>query len=113
MQKPKVFLTRRILKNGIDIITLKGTVLAEQLAAEKQTCGLVGGKDPFDPLFFLEPRIVPFVFDWINALNGNDDHFLFFNPSGPEQDSDCISNQWMIETIARGYQGAFQDILRL
>jgi radical SAM superfamily enzyme YgiQ (UPF0313 family) len=91
----------------------QGTDLAEQLAAEDHACGLVGGENPFDPLFFIEPRIVPFVFDWINALNGNDDHFLFFNPSRPEQDHDCISNQWMIETIAQGYQDAFRDILRL
>jgi hypothetical protein len=88
-----------------------GTGLAAQVAAEKYAGGLVGGKDSFDPLFFLEPQIVQFVFDWVNALRGTDDNFLFYNPSRLEQD--CNSNPWMIETIAQGYQAAFRDILRL
>jgi radical SAM superfamily enzyme YgiQ (UPF0313 family) len=90
-----------------------GTGLAAQVDLEEYGCGLVGGKDPFDPLFFLEPQIVQFVFDWINALKGNDDHFLFFNPSRPMQNYNYSSNQWMIEAISQGYQGAFWDILRL
>jgi tryptophan 2-C-methyltransferase len=90
-----------------------GTGLATQAAAEEYACGLVGGKDPFDPLFFLEPQIVQFVFDWINALNGDDDRFLFFDPSRPKQNYNYNSNQRLIETIAQGYHGAFCDILHL
>ncbi len=88
-----------------------GTALAAQAAAEEYARGLVETKDPFDPLFYLEPQIVRFVFDWISALNGFDDSFLFFDPSGPEQNYNY--NQEMIEVIAQGYQAAFWHILRL
>ena len=90
-----------------------GTGLAALVTAEEYACGLVGGKDPFDPLFFLEPQIVQFVFDWINALNGYNDQFLFFDPSRPKQNYNCSPNKQMIESIAQGYRSAFRDILGL
>jgi len=38
-----------------------GTELAGRVISEEEIGGLVGGRDYFDPLFFLEPRIAPFV----------------------------------------------------
>jgi hypothetical protein len=90
-----------------------GTELAARVASDDHASGLVGGKNDFDPLFFLEPRIAPFVFDWLNALIGDDERFLFFDPSRPKQNYNYNSNQRLVEAIQRGYRGAFWDILRV
>ncbi len=89
------------------------TGMAAGVASGEYAPGLVGGDDPFDPLFFLEPKIVRFLFDWIQAVHGQDDRFCFFEPSGPAEDCDCSSNPQLMDVIARGYHGAFWDILRL
>lgn len=90
-----------------------GTDLAAQVVSNEHAGGLIGGKDAFDPLFFMEPQIAPFVFDWLNTLIGDDKRFLFFDPSRPKQNYNYNSNQRLVEAIQRGYRGAFWDILRL
>jgi radical SAM superfamily enzyme YgiQ (UPF0313 family) len=89
-----------------------GTGLASTVASDEYAAGLSGGKDLFDPLFFLEPQIAPFVFDWLNTLIGDDKRFLFFDPSRPKQNYNYNSNQRLVEAIQQGYRGAFWDILR-
>ena len=89
-----------------------GTELAGQVLAEENIAGLVGGRDSLDPLFFLEPRIAPFVFEWLNTLIGDDGRFLFFDPSRPNQNYNYNSNQRLVEAIRDGHRGAFWDILR-
>lgn len=81
-----------------------GTELARRLA--------VGDQDPREPLFFLEPEIAPFVFDLLDRLIGDDSRFLFFDPSRPGLNYNYNSNQRLIDAIARGYRGAYWDILR-
>lgn len=90
-----------------------GTELAAQVASKEYAGGLIGGKDPFEPLFFLEPQIAPFVFDWLNTLIGDDKRFLFYDPSRPKQNYNYNANQRLVEAIEKGYRGAFWDILRL
>ena len=90
-----------------------GTELAAQVASNKFTGGLTGGNDPFEPLFFLEPQIAPFVFDWLNSLIGDDRRFLFYDPSRPKQNYNYNANQRLVAAIQQGYRGAFWDILRL
>jgi radical SAM superfamily enzyme YgiQ (UPF0313 family) len=90
-----------------------GTELAAQLMAEKDSSGLVGGSDAADPLFYLEPQIAPFVFEWLNELIGEDKRFLFFDPSKPKQNYNYNSNQRLVEAIQKGHRGAFWDILRV
>ena len=90
-----------------------GTELSALVESKRTSGGLVGGTHPSDPLFFLEPRISPFVFDWLNALIGNDKRFLFFDPSRPKQNYNYNSNQRLVEAISQGYRGAFWDILRV
>jgi radical SAM superfamily enzyme YgiQ (UPF0313 family) len=88
------------------------TELARRVSAKEHTGGLVGGGDPAEPLFFLEPQIAPFVFEWMNSLIGEDERFLFFDPSRPKQNYNYNSNQRLVEAIQQGYRGAFWDILR-
>jgi radical SAM superfamily enzyme YgiQ (UPF0313 family) len=89
-----------------------GTELAAQVASKEYAGGLTGGNDPFEPLFFLEPQIAPFVFDWLNTLIGDDRRFLFYDPSRPKQNYNYNANQRLVEAIQQGYRGAFWDILR-
>ena len=89
-----------------------GTELAAQVASAEYADGLSGGKNPFEPLFFLEPQIAPFVFDWLNELIGEDKRFLFYDPARPKQNYNYNANQRLVEAIQKGYRGAFWDILR-
>jgi len=88
-----------------------GTELAGQVAAAEHAGGLVGG-GPLDPLFYLEPRIAPFVFEWLDKLIGDNKRFFFFDPSRPKQNYNYNSNQRLVEAIQQGHRGAFWDILR-
>jgi tryptophan 2-C-methyltransferase len=98
---------------SIGVRVYPGTPLAARAASAEYAPGLSGGKDAFDPLFFLEPKLAPFVFDWMHALIGDDPRFLFFDPSRPKQNYNYNSNQRLVEAIQEGYRGAFWDILRI
>jgi len=89
------------------------TELAVQVISEEFSDGLVGGSNSSDPLFFMEPGIAPFVFEWLNTLIGDDRRFLFFDPSRPKQNYNYNSNQRLVEAIQQGHRGAFWDILRI
>jgi len=89
-----------------------GTGLAGQVASEEHAGGLVGGENPLEPLFYLEPRIAPFASELLDSLVGDDRRFLFFDPSRPKQNYNYNSNQRLVEAIRQGYRGAFWDILR-
>jgi tryptophan 2-C-methyltransferase len=89
-----------------------GVELARQTASGEQTAGLIGGENPFDPLFYLEPKIASSVLGWLDTLIGNDRRFFFFNPSRPNQNYNYNANQRLVEAIQQGYRGAFWDILR-
>jgi hypothetical protein len=88
-----------------------GTRLAEQVLTGVRA-GLVGGEDPAEPLFYLEPAIGPDVFSWLDGLIGDDRRFLFFDPSKPTQNYNYNANQRLVEAIGEGYRGAYWDILR-
>jgi len=87
------------------------TELAGQVLLKEHNSGLTGGSSISDPIFFMEPKIAPSVFDWLNTLIGNDSRFLFFDPSRPNQNYNYNSNQRLVEAIQQGYRGAFWDIL--
>ena len=69
-------------------------------------------KKDFDPAFFLEPAVAPFVSELLEELIDNDEHFFFFDPSGPERDYNYSANRRLIEAIENGYRGAYWDVLR-
>ncbi len=89
-----------------------GTALERKVAGGKDEAGLVGGGDPFDPLFFLEPEIEQGVFEWLHALIGDDRRFLFYDPSRPKQNYNYNDNQRLVDAIRQGHRGAYWDILR-
>jgi hypothetical protein len=89
-----------------------GTQLARLVATGSLREGLIGGEDPFHPLFFLDPGIAPFAFDLLDELVGDDRRFLFFDPSRPDRNYNYNANQRLVEAIQKGYRGAYWDILR-
>jgi len=97
---------------AVGVRVYPGTVLAAQVAQGDLQNGLVGGEDPTDPLFFLEPAVAPFVFGLLDDLVGDDARFLFFDPSRPERNYNYDANERLSEAIAAGHRGAYWDILR-
>lgn len=89
---------------SVGVRVYPGTELARQLPA--------GGEDPFEPVFFLEPQVAPFVFELLDTLIGDDRRFLFFDPSRPDRNYNYNANQRLIQAIGRGFRGAYWDILR-
>jgi hypothetical protein len=89
-----------------------GTELARQVTSEAHAKGLVGGEDPFEPLFFLEPGMAPFAFELLDTLIGDDRRFFFFDPSRPDRNYNYNANQRLVDAIRQGYRGAYWDILR-
>jgi len=62
--------------------------------------------------FFLEPAVAPFVVELLDELIGDDERFLFFDPSRPTKNYNYNANQVLVEAIRQGYRGAYWDILR-
>ncbi len=89
-----------------------GVELARQTDSGEGAKGLIGGANPFDPLFYLEPGIASCAYDWLNELIGDDGRFFFFDPSRPEQNYNYNANQRLVDAIRQGHRGAFWDILR-
>ena len=96
-----------------------GTVLASRISgmsdAERSKClhGEVdGNEDFFEPVFYVSPElgedVIPFV---ASLVRGNR---RFFPPvgTGPEAGYNYNDNTPLVEAIAKGYRGAYWDILR-
>ncbi len=89
-----------------------GTELAAIVNGEKHRKGLVGGRSPFEPLFFLEPGIAPFVSELLDTLIGDDKRFFYFDASRTDRNYNYNTNHRLLEAIQKGYRGAYWDILR-
>lgn len=89
-----------------------GTPLEGRIAAGPSACALLGGKEPAEPRFYLEPAVAPFCFSLLDDQIGDDRRFLFFDPSKPGQNYNYNANQRLTDAIAEGYRGAYWDILR-
>jgi radical SAM superfamily enzyme YgiQ (UPF0313 family) len=110
--------TKSGIEQTVEIVRQSGPDLAgvslgvRLFPGTELTAQVGGGEEENEPAFFLEPKIAPFVFDWLNALVGDDPRFLFFDPSKPKQNYNYNSNQRLVEAIREGYRGAFWDIIR-
>ena len=96
----------------IGVRVYPGTRLAKEVQRGDLRKGLVGGSDPRDPVFFLEPGIAPTIFDQLDALVGKDPRFLFFDPDRPDRNYNYNANQVLVRAIREGHRGAYWDILR-
>ena len=89
---------------SVGVRVYPGTELSRSVGSVEQTGG--------QPFFFLEPEIASFAFDWLDSLIGEDERFLFFDPSKADRNYNYNTNQRLVEAIQRGYRGAYWDILR-
>ncbi|MGA1867828.1 MAG: B12-binding domain-containing radical SAM protein [bacterium] len=89
-----------------------GTELGSHLNDPALKAGCIGGNNPMEPLFFLEPGIAPSVFHLLDELIGQDERFLFFDPSRPDKNYNYNANQLLVDAIKQGYRGAYWHILR-
>jgi tRNA A37 methylthiotransferase MiaB len=97
---------------AVGVRVYPGTELADLVRQEELREGLVGGEDPSESLFFIEPRIAPFAFELLDDLIGDDESFFFFDPSRPDRNYNYNANQLLVDAIRKGYRGAYWDILR-
>lgn len=93
-----------------------GTALSEMIASGTLDKGFFTRteikKDLSEPLFFIEPALGQGMFELLDRLIGNDERFFFFDPAKPAQNYNYNANQRLIDAIAKGYRGAYWDILR-
>lgn len=97
---------------NVGVRVYPGTPLAQQMEEKGWKSGLVGGPDPSQPLFFLEPNVAPYVMELLSDLVGEDSRFLFFDPKRPLQNYNYNANALLSSAIQRGHRGAYWDILR-
>lgn len=90
----------------------QGTVLADRVKEDALKEGLVGKNEITEPLFFIEPKIAPFIAGLVGDLTQNDKRFFFFNPENSSQNYNYNANQCLVEAIREGCRGAYWDILR-
>jgi hypothetical protein len=89
------------------------TELALRLAKDQELRhGLIGGDHEADPLFFIEPKVAPFIFEYLDTLIGDDERFFFFDPNRPQRNYNYNANARLVAAIRAGYRGAYWDILR-
>ncbi len=96
---------------SLGVRVYEGTELANAVMQGEMKKGLVGGKNPSEPLFFMEPRIADFAFELLDKLVGDDKRFFFFDPSRPDRNYNYNANQILVDAIRKGYRGAYWDIL--
>jgi tryptophan 2-C-methyltransferase len=97
---------------AVGVRVYPGTALADRIVAEGLGAGLVGGPDLLEPVFFVEPAVAPFLFGLLDDLVGDDERFLFFDPSRPGRNYNYNANLVLEEAIREGHRGAYWDILR-
>ncbi len=89
-----------------------GTIIASMVKHEELREGVVGGDGLLAPLFFVEPKVAPFIFRLLDDIIGDDRRFFFFDPSRPDRNYNYNANERLVEAIQKGYRGAYWDILR-
>jgi radical SAM superfamily enzyme YgiQ (UPF0313 family) len=91
-----------------------GVSIGVRLYPGTELAARVKPTDSPEPPFFLEPEIAPFVFPLLDTLIGDDQRFLFFDPSRPARNYNYNynANQRLVDAIGQGYRGAYWDILR-
>lgn len=62
--------------------------------------------------FYIEPNVEPFIFSLLDKLIGNDERFLFHDPSKAEKNYNYNANDVLVNAIRAGHRGAYWDILR-
>jgi len=71
-----------------------------------------GNHDFFKPIFYLSADLRPDASMYLSNLINGDRRFFFANTEQKGQDYNYNENDLLVDAIAKGYKGAFWDILR-
>ena len=64
------------------------------------------------PTYYLAPELGEGIFPLIRSLVGEDRRFFFSDPTDGDRNYNYNANQVLAAALARGYRGAYWDILR-
>lgn len=64
------------------------------------------------PTYYLSPELCEGIFPLIRSRVGEDRRFFFADPTDGDRNYNYNANQVLAEALARGYRGAYWDILR-
>ncbi len=68
--------------------------------------------DLLQPFFWVEPALGDSIHGIVREQVGNDPRFLFMDPARASANYNYNENRVLVRAIAKGYRGAFWDILR-
>lgn len=88
-----------------------GTRLGERMLRGELDSGLTGGPEPEKPVYYLAPAVAHRGDDLLRDMIGGDQRF-FYAAAAPDRDYNYTNNDILENAIARGYRGAYWDILR-
>jgi radical SAM superfamily enzyme YgiQ (UPF0313 family) len=97
---------------AVGVRVYPNTNIASRIGKDISIDGLIQQDNPYAPVFYIEPSVSPFIFEWMTELTRDDDKYLFFNPEKAEQNYNYNDNSRLVEAIGKGYKGAYWDILR-
>jgi hypothetical protein len=64
------------------------------------------------PVYYLSPALGDRAFPLLADLVGDDPRFFFADPARTDRNYNYNANRLLCDAIARGYRGAYWDILR-
>jgi len=103
---------------SIGLRVYPGTPLAAELFGERsrQVHGALAADetqpDLLEPFFWTEPSIRDTLGDYVRGLVAGDPRFFFLDPAAAGANYNYSNNATLLRAIAKGYRGAFWDILR-
>jgi tryptophan 2-C-methyltransferase len=99
---------------SVGVRVYPGTSLA--LLAQRQPAAVRGpgaaGGEFVAPAYYLAPEMGEGIFFLIRSQVGEDRRFFFSDPTDGDRNYNYSANQVLADALARGYRGAYWDILR-
>jgi radical SAM superfamily enzyme YgiQ (UPF0313 family) len=91
-----------------------GTALARIAAREPSALHGPGATDGdfAKQAFYIAPALGEGIFSLVRSLVGNDRRFFFSDPTAADRNYNYDDNRVLVDAVARGYRGAYWDILR-
>jgi radical SAM superfamily enzyme YgiQ (UPF0313 family) len=99
---------------SVGVRVYPGTPLARLAAQQPEALrGPGAGSGDFvAPTFYLSPALGEGIFALVTSLVGDDRRFFFSDPTAADRNYNYSSNEVLVNALARGYRGAYWDILR-
>ena len=99
---------------SVGVRVYPGTGLASLARRERDALHGPGAEagDFVRPAFYLSPQPGVDIFPLVGRLVGGDPRFFFSDPTAADRNYNYSDNDVLVDAIARGYRGAYWDVLR-